>query len=353
MLNLVRFAESVGGPDDAAMVAARARWNSIAKPIAGLGGLEDLVCQMAGLTGDVDVRLGRRAVMVMCADNGVVEQGVSQCGTEATTAVATNVARGASSVCRMCSPMGIDAFAVDMGMAVPADEPGIIDRSVARGTADITRGPAMTRDQALRGIQAGIELMGDLKGRGYGIVATGEMGIGNTTTSSAMASVLLDVPPEAVVGRGAGLSDEGLARKLSAIRRAIAWNRPDADDPLDVLSKLGGFDIAGIVGLFLGGALRRVPVVIDGLISMLAAYVATLLCPASACAMLPSHLSSEPAACELADRMGLDPPIHAGMHLGEGTGAVCLIPLLDMALSLYHGTTFEEMGIDAYEAGSR
>ena len=152
-----------------------------------------------------------------------------------------------------------------------------------------------------------------------------------------------------MTGKGAGLSDEGLERKVSAIKRAIAVNGPDSHDALDVLAKLGGFDIAGLVGLFVGGAVHRVPIVIDGFISILAAYVAAQLCPACAQAMVPSHISTEPATRMLAERLGVEPIIHAGMHLGEGTGAVCLVPLLDMALSLYDGSTFDSSGIDAYE----
>ena len=342
-------AARVEGPDEKVLVAARDKWNAVAKPIGSLGELELMVEKIAGLTGTPDVDISKRAVVVLCADNGVVAQGVSQSGPEITTLIAGSVARGISSVCKMAHTVGADAVSVDMGMLTASDAPGVIDCCVARGTGDITLGPAMTRDEALEAIQHGIDLVGDLKAQGYRILATGEMGIGNTTTSSAMASVFLGLPVSDVTGRGAGLSDAGLDRKRAAIKQAILVNKPDPDDAIDVLSKLGGFDIAGLVGMFLGGAIHHVPIVIDGFISALAAFTAARICPACTCAMLGSHVSAEPAAHMLLERIDIHPVIHANMRLGEGTGAVCLFPLLDAALALYNGTTFEETGMEAYE----
>ena len=335
--------------DDETLKAARDKWNAVAKPIGSLGQLELMVEKIAGLTGSIDVDISKRAVMVLCADNGVVAQGVTQSEPEITTVIAGSVARGISSVCRMAQTVNADAVSVDMGMMAPSDVPGVIDRCIARGTGDISLGPAMSREQALTAIKIGVDLVAQMKADGYKALATGEMGIGNTTTSSAMAAAFLGLPVETVTGRGAGLSDAGLARKCAAIERALAVNEPDADDALDVLSKLGGFDIAGLVGLFIGGAVHRVPIVIDGFISALAAYTAARLCPACTCAMLPSHVSAEPAARRLFDELGIEPIIHAGLRLGEGTGAVLLFPLLDAALALYNGTTFDDTGIEAYE----
>lgn len=335
--------------DDETLKAARDKWNAVAKPIGSLGQLELMVEKIAGLTGSIDVDISKRAVMVLCADNGVVAQGVTQSEPEITTVIAGSVARGISSVCRMAQTVNADAVSVDMGMMTPSDVPGVIDRCIARGTGDISLGPAMSREQALTAIKIGVDLVAQMKADGYKALATGEMGIGNTTTSSAMAAAFLGLPVETVTGRGAGLSDAGLARKCAAIERALAVNEPDADDALDVLSKLGGFDIAGLVGLFIGGAVHRVPIVIDGFISALAAYTAARLCPACTCAMLPSHVSAEPAARMLFDELGIEPIIHAGLRLGEGTGAVLLFPLLDAALALYNGTTFDDTGIEAYE----
>ena len=342
-------AERIEPLGEKALKDARDKWNAVAKPIGSLGQLELMVEKIAGLTGSIDVDISKRAVMVLCADNGVVAQGVTQSEPEITTVIAGSVARGISSVCRMAQTVGADAVSVDRGMMTPSDAPGVINRSIARGTGDISLGPAMSREQALTAIKTGVDLVAQMKADGYKILATGEMGIGNTTTSSAMAAAFLGLPVETVTGRGAGLSNAGLARKCAAIERALAVNEPDANDALDVLSKLGGFDIAGLVGLFIGGAVHRVPIVIDGFISALAAYTAARLCPACTCAMLPSHVSAEPAARMLFDELGIEPIIHAGLRLGEGTGAVLLFPLLDAALALYNGTTFDDTGIEAYE----
>lgn len=337
--------------DEEARQAATEKWNKVAKPIASLGVLEEDIVRIAALTGSPDVSLKKRVVAVLCADNGVVAQGVSQSQPDVTSAVASNVARGVSSVCMMAHAVGVDALAVNMGMLNPPGDPGIIDCSVGNGTGDISYGPAMTRDQALRALKNGVELVGALKGQGFDIVCSGEMSIGNTTTASAMSAALLRMPVEALTGRGAGLSDAGLARKVAAIKRALAVNSPDPTDALDVLAKLGGFDIAGMAGLFIGGAVYRVPIVIDGYISALAAYTASRILPDCTCAMLASHVSSEPAATHILAQLGVKPAIQAGMRLGEGTGAVCLIPMLDAALALYNGTTFQATGIDAYEVG--
>jgi nicotinate-nucleotide--dimethylbenzimidazole phosphoribosyltransferase len=249
----------------------------------------------------------------------------------------------------MAKRAGVDCLAVDMGMASKPRDPRIIDRRIGPGTRDISCGPAMTRDEALRAVQVGFELVGELKGQGYQLIATGEMGIGNTTTAAAVACALSGEPPKRLVGRGAGLSDEGLLRKRVVIERALALNAPDADDALDVLTKVGGFDIAGLCGMYLGAAAHRVPIVIDGLISAVAAWCAVRLRPDCAQAMLASHLSDEHAAQVVLDGLGLVPPLRAGLRLGEGTGAVCLVPLLDMALALYEGTTFDDYGLAAYE----
>ncbi len=346
---LEQFAARIEGIDENARQAARDKWNAVAKPIGSLGDLELMVEHIAGLTGTSDIDISKRTVVVLCADNGVVAQGVSQSQPDITTIIAGSVARGISSVCKMAATSGTDAHSVDMGMLDPSDVPGVIDRHIARSTKDITCGPAMTREQALQAIRTGIELVGEFKERGYTILATGEMGIGNTTTSSAMAAVYLNLPVEEVTGRGAGLSDDGLSRKKAAIERAIQVNNPNPDDALDVLAKLGGFDIAGLTGMFIGGAVHKVPIVIDGFISAVAAYTAARLCPACTCAMLASHVSAEPAAHLLLEGLNVTPVIHANLRLGEGTGAVCLFPLLDAALALYNGTTFDETGIEAYE----
>lgn len=373
-------ADCIAPFDEAACKRAVDKWNAVAKPIGSLGALEGAIVQMAGIAGTEDVSIAKRALVVMCADNGVVAQGVSQCGSDVTRAVATALGAGVSSACVMAHTAGIDVVPVDIGMADPGQlptpatrdlyaagapaspdpipVPGVLQRSVARGTGDISVGPAMTRDQAVRAIQVGIDLVGALKGEGYQLLATGEMSIGNTTTASSIVAALFGKPAREVVGRGAGLSDEGLAVKTAVVDRALSVNAYDPADALGVLATFGGFDIAGMVGLFIGGAVHRVPIVVDGFISAVAAYLATLLVPSCAWAIMGSHVSSEPAVRLVLDALSqrcadagvtFQPVIDARMRLGEGTGAVCLVPLLDAALALYNGTTFDDEGIEAYE----
>ena len=335
--------------DTAAMERAKARWDSIAKPLGSLGALEEAVIRIAGMTGSADVDISKRAVVVMCADNGVVAQGVTQTGQEVTAIVAENMSTGDTSVCAMARSAGAEVVPVDIGTAVPLTGARIVQRCVRRGTADMTRGPAMSREEAVQAVLTGVETARELCAGGVRLLATGEMGIGNTTTASAVASVLLGRAPVEMTGRGAGLSDEGLRRKVAAIERAVALSRPAADDPLDVLAKVGGFDIAGMCGVFLGGAACRVPVLADGFISAVAALCAVRLCPAAAKAVLASHVSAEPAGMLLLDALRKKPLITAGMRLGEGTGAVAAMPLLDMARAVYMDCyTFEEGGIEAY-----
>ena len=335
-------------PDEAARAAAHAHWAGLAKPLGGLGALETLLEDAAALTGSAALDVSRRAVLVLCSDNGVVAQGVSQTDQSVTRAVAENLAARRTSVCQMARTAHCDVVPVDMGMAGDP-VPGVADCRIAAGTADFTQGPAMTRAQAVEAVGRGIRLVQEQKAAGVQLLATGEMGIGNTTTSSAVAAVLLGQPVERMTGRGAGLSDEGLARKVDAICRGILRNKPDPTDPLDVLAKLGGFDLAGLCGVFLGGALEGVPVVMDGFISGVAALCAVRLCPAATKAVFASHCSSEPAARLVLDALGKAPLLTAGLHLGEGTGAVASLPLWDMALAVYgHCYSFAEGGITPY-----
>lgn len=335
-------------PDEAARAAAHAHWAGLAKPLGGLGALETLLEDAAALTGSAALDVSRRAVLVLCSDNGVVAQGVSQTDQSVTRAVAENLAARRTSVCQMARTAHCDVVPVDMGMAGDP-VPGVADCRIAAGTADFTQGPAMTRAQAVEAVGRGIRLVQEQKAAGVQLLATGEMGIGNTTTSSAVAAVLLGQPVERMTGRGAGLSDEGLARKVDAICRGILRNEPDPTDPLDVLAKLGGFDLAGLCGVFLGGALEGVPVVMDGFISGVAALCAVRLCPAAAKAVFASHCSAEPAARLVLDALGKAPLLTAGLHLGEGTGAVASLPLWDMALTVYdHCYSFAEGGITPY-----
>lgn len=284
----------------------------------------------------------------MCADNGVVEEGVTQTGQEVTAIVAENFLRYDTSVGVMCKQNHAEIFPVDMGMVT--DTKVRTDHKVAYGTQNMTKGPAMTREQAIKGIEAGIAMVEELKNKGYKILATGEMGIGNTTTSSAMTAVFLGMEPEMVTGRGAGLSGDGLKRKVQAIRRAIFLHEPDASDPLDVLSKVGGFDIAGMCGLFLGGAALQMPVIMDGFISQVAALTAVRLVPECADYILASHVSQEPGADILLHALQKEAFLTCEMRLGEGSGAVAIFPLLDFASDIYHKmSTFAQIEVEAYQ----
>jgi len=326
---------------------AQYRWDHVAKPLHSLGQLEDMIVQIAHIAQTADVCIDKRCALVFCGDHGVVAEGVSQSGSEVTAMVAKSIADGMANINLMAGASHTDVFAVDMGMLLPV--PGTIDCRIAGGTKNMVHGPAMSRAQAQQALQAGIDLVGDRKARGYRLIATGEMGIGNTTAATALACALLGCSPDEVTGRGAGLSDAGLQRKRSAITRALAVNQPDPADPIDVLAKVGGFEIAGMAGAFLGGVKHRVPIIIDGVISAVAALIAARMDPAAKAFMLPSHMSREPAMVRIMDELGLTPILHAGMALGEGTGAAAVIPLLDMALRVYHGPhTFDDLGMDAY-----
>ena len=337
-------------PDEVARAEARRRWNDCAKPLGSLGLLETALEDIAALTGSADIRLDRRAVLVLCADNGVVAQGVTQSPSSVTGLVAKQLAARRTSVCRMAQAARCQVVPVDVGILDFQEMPGVLSRRIGNGTGDISQGPAMTRRQAEQALHTGMELVREQQALGVDLLATGEMGIGNTTTSSAVACVLLGRPAEEMTGRGAGLSDQGLQKKTAAIRRALEVNRPDPSDPLDILQKVGGFDIAAMCGVFLGGALYRGPVLMDGLISAVAALCALRLCPAAGRAMLASHVSAEPAGGLVLEALGKQPLITAGMRLGEGTGAVAAMPLLDLALAVYRESyTFEEGGIEAYQ----
>lgn len=343
---LERICEKITPASEERRHAARVHLDHIAKPLGALGRLEDVLVRLAGMGGPI--RDYKKCAVVMCADNGVVAEGVTQTGSDVTAVVAGNILKGKASVCCMAGVAGAQVLAVDIGMCT--DVTGVENRKVAYGTKNFRHGPAMTREEAQTAVLHGIEVAQELFENGYTMLSAGEMGIGNTTSSSAVASVLLRRPPAEMTGRGAGLSAAQIQNKICVIEEAIACNAPDPDDPVDVLSKVGGFDIAGMCGLFLGGALAGIPVVIDGLISSVSALLAARLCPACADYMIASHLSAEPAAASVMEALGLVPLLKIGMALGEGTGAVSVMPLIDMALRVYFDMpTFGETGIEEYK----
>ena len=318
--------------DEKSMDLAKKRWMSVAKPLFSLGKLEKAVIQIAGILGTDYYELKKKGLIIMCADNGVVEEGVTQTGQDVTAAVADNFTKGQASTCIMAQVANVDVFPVDIGMVCdvasvtkPADK-------VAYGTANLAKGPAMTREQVLQATMVGIRQVKEKKKAGYAILATGEMGIGNTTTSSAVAAVLLNEDAETVTGKGA------------------EKQKPEQQDVIDALSKVGGLDIAGLMGVFLGGAMYRIPVVIDGFISAVAALCAVRLVPEAAGYILPSHVSKEPAGQLVLDALGMSPLLTCDMCLGEGSGAVAVMPLLEMGLQVYRKMgTFSEMDIEQYQ----
>ena len=335
--------------DREAMARSRTKWDAVGKPLGSLGLLEDDIVRIAGMTGTENFSIRNKCVVVMCADNGVVEEGISQSGQEVTTVVARNLAARRSSVCRMAKVAGAEVYPVDIGIAQPVEQDGIAQCCVRRGTGDFLKEPAMTREEALQAVSVGMETARSLVRNGTDLLATGEMGIGNTTTSAAVLSVLLGRPAAEVTGKGAGLSDAGLERKIRVIESAIEKREPDPEDPLDVLSKLGGLDIAGLTGVCLGGAACHVPVLLDGVVSLASALIAVRLCPDAQEYLLASHCTAEPSGQTALDALGLKPLLYAGMRLGEGTGAVAVMPTLDMAMELYDGDTFADIHMEPYQ----
>ena len=331
------------------MEKARVRLDSLTNPIGSLGRLEDIVKQLAGITGAVFPKVDNKAVVTMCADNGVVAEGVSSCPKSVTSSVTMNFMRGITGINVLAKHADSRIVVVDVGVDADLDCPGIIDRKVRKGTDNMATGPAMTREEAVKCLETGIEIVNELKTKGINLLGTGEMGIGNTSTSSAIAAVLTDSGVEALVGKGAGMTKDGLENKVRVIKRAIKINSPDKNDPIDVLAKVGGFDIAGLAGCFIGAAANRIPIVIDGFISSVAALAAVRIKPEVRKFLLPSHGSAEPGSAKVLEALGLEPMLNLGMRLGEGTGAALAFHIIDAAISAYENMgTFGDANIEQY-----
>lgn len=357
------FSLEIEAPKEAVFRKVLENWDSVAKPLDGLGVFETLTAKIGAVLGTEQIDIAKKAVLIFCADNGVVEEGVSQSGQEVTLAVAKKMGQQASSVGKMARIVGADTIPVDIGISCADTVEGVLDRKVRFGTRNFAKEPAMTEKEALQAVFAGIELVGQCKKQGYRMAATGEMGIGNTTTSSALAAALLQEDPDRLTGRGAGLNDEGLAAKRRVIKEALKrYGLPaqrgnstaDAEDAkafaLRALCCVGGLDIAGLAGVCIGGALYHIPVVLDGVISMTAALCAERMVPGTKEYLIGSHMGKEPAIRKLADELGVTMVIDGRMALGEGTGAVMMFGLLDTALSLYtEKMTFEDISIGRYE----
>ncbi len=345
-IQLTALIERVQPLDEQAMAGAEARLNSLTKPPGSLGRLESIALQFAGIAGKPIPDLPRKAVVVMAGDHGVCEEGVSAFPAEVTPQMVMNFLAGGAAVNVLARQAEADVYCVDIGVNAELEHPQLISRKIRKGTANMCNGPAMSREEAIRAVLAGVETAEQLHGQGYGMFATGEMGIGNTTPSSALAIVLGGVSPEDAVGRGTGIDDRRLLHKVEVIRRAIAHNQPDANDPIDTLAKVGGLEIAGLAGLILGAAALRCPIVIDGYISTAAALVAAKLCPAAKPYMIASHLSHEQGHRKLLEAVGIHPMIHLEMRLGEGTGAVLSFHFIEAAVRVMQEmATFESAGV--------
>lgn len=337
--------------DLAAAEEARARQDQLTKPRGSLGQLETLSIQLAGIMATDRPRLARKAIIVMAGDHGVAREGVSAYPSEVTPQMVLNFLHGGAAINVLARQAGARVTVVDIGVAVDFEPlPGLIRRKVAPGTANMAVGPAMTRSQAEQAIQVGIEVVQAEIEAGLDLVGTGDMGIGNTTPSSALTAVFTGLPVAQVTGRGTGVDDAGLERKIKLIEQAIALNRPYPSDPLDVLAKVGGFEIAGLVGVILGAASRRVPVVVDGFISGAAALVAAELAPDVKPFLIGSHQSVEIGHQAIYQRLGMHPLLNLDLRLGEGTGAALAFHLLDAAVRILDEmATFSEAGVSDQE----
>ena len=325
-------------------------WDRIAKPLDGMGRFETITAQIGAILGTDDIDISKKAVIIMCADNGIVEESISQSGQDVTMAVVKQMAKGASSVGKMAAAIGADTIPIDIGINSTEKIAGVLDRKIRCGTGNFMKETAMTEKEAVKAIFTGVEVAADCKQKGYHILAAGEMGIGNTTTSSAIAAALLKCKADDVTGRGAGLCDEKLQHKKQVINEAIQKYDLYKADPLFVLEAVGGLDIAGLAGVCIGGGLLHMPVVLDGVISIVAALLAERLVPGTMRYLIPSHKGKEPAVEKLLEELQLEAVIDGKMALGEGTGAVMMLSLLEMALCVYRGKTlFSDIQVKQYE----
>ena len=343
-MDLTVYLNGIRPLDDFAMAEARQRQAQLAKPPGSLGRLEELSIQLAGITGWVHNKIEKKHLLVFAADNGVVDEGVSSAPQSVTLMQTINLTRHKTGASTLCKHFGCEITVCDVGVNADIKEPAVLNRKIAYGTQNIVKGPAMTREQAVQAIMTGIELA---KKTDADVLGVGEMGIGNTTTSSAVLSILLDASVEDVTGRGGGITDQSFLKKKQVIKDAITINNPDKNDVIDVLAKVGGFDIAAMCGAFIGAAVTRRPVVIDGFISAVAALCAYKLCPDVKGYLIPSHASYEIGYQLAMSAMDLEPIFLLGMRLGEGSGCPLAFEILNAACAIINDmATFDQAGID-------
>lgn len=348
---LFKLINSLNETDKNIYTLTKKRWDSLAKPLNGLGIFEEQLCSIASIQKSTSIRLDKRAVLIMCADNGVVEEGVSQTGQEVTAIVSGNFSKADSaSINIIAQEAEADVIAVDIGIAADMENKGMIQRKIAFGTKNFIKEDAMSEEELIKALYTGIDMVRLCSDMGYDIIAAGEMGIGNTTTSSAVCAAISGLEVSEVTGAGAGLPSEGIKNKIKTIEKGIRLRKPNHADSLDVIKKLGGFDIAGLCGMCIGAALYSMPLVLDGIITLTAAYAAVLLNPVIADYLIASHISKEPASISILKKLGKKGGIAAELGLGEGTGAAMYFLLLNAALAVYNKLPdFERIGVKAYK----
>lgn len=333
-----------------AMKEAWDRIDSLTKPIGSLGEIENIIAKIAGITGKAHNKINKKSVVIMCSDNGVVEEGVSNCPKSVTATVTSNFTKEITGVYVLSKFVGSDITIVDVGVDAEFNNPRIINKKIAYGTKNMMKGPAMTKEEAIKAIETGISIIDDLVAKGYNLFGTGEMGVGNTATSAAILSVFSGLEVELSVGKGSGITEDQFIIKKTVVKKAIEINNPDKEDVIDVLSKVGGFDIAGLCGCFLSAAKNRVPIVIDGFISGVAALCAYKLNPLVKEYIFASHLSAEPGAAFAMKEIGLEPMLNLNMRLGEGSGCPLAFNIIEAALfTMDNMGTFEEATLDSCE----
>ncbi len=347
MSALPKLLSRIKAPDPTLGEKAQAHLDQLTKPPGSLGRLEELARRIVEITGQERPAIRRAVIFTLAADHGVVVEGVSAYPQVVTAQMVDNFLRGGAAIDVMARHIGADLVVADLGVATPLpSRPGLVVRRIGPGTWNMARGPAMTREQALAAVEAGIGLVEAERCQGVDLIGTGEMGIGNTTAASAIAAVLTGAPVESVTGRGTGIDEASWQRKVAVIRRAIELNRPDPRDGLDLLAKVGGFEIGGLVGVILAGAAHQVPVVLDGFITGAAALVAQTLKPEVSRYLFASHCSTEPGHKAVLARLGLEPYLDFGLRLGEGTGAALTFPLIRTAVAVYtEMATFKSAGV--------
>lgn len=340
--------QSIKSVDSKVMEETKEKWDGLVKPLGSLGTLEELAIKISGMTGKVNNKISKKAIVVMASDNGVYEEKVASAPQIVTTVLTEGMVQGITGVSVLGKFVNADIVTVDIGLNSDFVHENVINKKIAHGTKNFCEGPAMTYEEAIKSIEIGIEIGDQLFKEGYDIIGTGELGMGNTSTSAAVLSVFSGLDVDITCGKGAGITEEQYNHKKKVILKGIEVNKPNKEDPIDVLAKVGGFDIGGMCGLYLSGAKNRIPVVIDGFISSAAALCAVKLNPDVKDYLIPSHLSDEPGAKYMLEQLGLHPMLNMKMRLGEGSGCPLAFQIIDAALYTQENMgTFKQATIDS------